>query len=65
MRVHKPNYILLIPPFVMPFVLLFMARAIWWLAGAEWIADDAAILSLLFGVVLGGGVSAILLQERE
>lgn len=41
-------------PFALPFVLLALARLLFWAAGAEW-SDPAlaARLSLLFGLVFG------------
>ena len=46
-------------PFIGPFIVLGLARAVWWVAGAAWIYPDiAAMVSLLAGVVIGATVSA-------
>lgn len=51
-------------PFIGPFVLLGLIRALWWLAGAEWSdPEPAAVASLIFGI-LGGALFAETLSYK-
>lgn len=52
-------------PIWLPFALLLQARAIVWLAGAEWSAPEAAVtLALLFGLPIGAVIAAFAASER-
>lgn len=47
-------------PFFMPFVFLGMFRLVWWVAGASWDYPSlAALLSLTFGMIVGGMIIPI------
>lgn len=51
-------------PFVMPFGILFLARAIFWAAGAEWSEPGlAAFVSLIAGVLSGGFFAGLLFDS--
>jgi hypothetical protein len=55
------NRIFIVP--AMPFAGLFLARAVWWMAGAAWSNPDmAASFCLIFGM-LGGAVLVFALNE--
>lgn len=58
MRINNLVFI----PFVMPFVIVVMARAVFWLAGAGW--DEATggfvgAASIIGGLVFGAAAAAI------
>lgn len=55
------RYIHFAAPFISPFVLVAMARGVWWCAGAPWNAHDVAVLSLVFGTT--GGALVVLFTE--
>lgn len=62
-----PRLILLcLPPLVTPFALIALLRAVFWAAGAEWSEPGlAATYSLVFGIVIGAVISALLSGDPE
>jgi hypothetical protein len=56
----------LLPPFVLPFIILGMMRLLWLAAGAEWSRpQEAALMSLLIGGVIGAAATATMMFEQD
>lgn len=52
-------------PFVLPFILLGLTRALWWMAGAEWSDPGAAAAISMFGGFVGGAFLAGCLADQR
>jgi hypothetical protein len=59
------KFLKLTAPITMPFAFLALMRGVWFAAGAEWSQPEfAACIALVFGLVFGLSVGALICLEE-